>query len=73
MGPIDLSGMELTGRPRRSRVLPAADYCSRKANYACLVKGAWLQSRRLAGDHCSRFGSYLVNGARALRKERAAC
>ena len=73
MGPADWSGTAPTGRSRHSRVLPAADYCSRDANDACLVRGAWLQSRRLVGDHCSHTVSHLVNGARAPRKERAAC
>ena len=72
VGPAGWSGTE-PSRLHCSRVLPAADYCSRNANDACLVRGAWLQSRRLAGDHCSHSGSYLVNGARAPRKERAAC
>ena len=72
VGPADWSGTEPTCRPRRSRVLWAADYCSRNANDACLVRGAWLQSRRLAGDHCSHSASYLVNGARTPRGE-ASC
>ena len=72
-GPVGWSGTEPTGRSRRSQVLSATDYCSRDANDACLVRGAWLQSRRLAGDHCSQSASYLVNGARISRKERAAC
>ena len=63
VGPADWSGTEATGRLRRSRVLPATDYCSRVANDACLVREAWLQSRRLVGDHCSHSASYLVNGA----------
>ena len=62
VGPTDWSGTEPTGRVRRGRVLPAADYCSHNANDAGLVRGAWLQSRRLAGDHCSHSASYLVNG-----------
>ena len=63
VGTADWSGTEPTGSSCRSRVLPAADYCSRNANDACLVRGAWLQSRRLAGDHCSHSASYLVDGA----------
>ena len=74
VGPADWSGMEPTGRPRRSQVLPAADYYRRDANDACLVRGAWLQSRRLAGDHCSHSASYLVNNdAWAPVKEWADC
>ena len=59
--------------PRRSRVLSAADHCSRDANDAGLAGGAWLQSRRLAGDHCSHTVPYLVNGTQTLRKGPAAC
>ena len=73
VGPADWSGTEPTGRPRRSRVLSAADHCSRDANDAGSVRGAWLQPRRLAGDYCSHSASRLVNGAWVPRKGRADC
>ena len=63
VGPADLSGTEPTGRLRRSRVLSATDHCSREANDAGSVRGAWLQRRRLAGVYCSHTASYLVDGA----------
>ena len=63
VGPADWSGTEPTGRTRRLRVLPAADYCSRASNDAGLVMGSWLQPCYLAGDYCSHFPSRLVNGA----------
>ena len=73
VGPADSSATEPTGRPRRSRVLSAADHCSRDANDAGSVKGAWLQPRRLAGNYCSHSVSRLVNGVWAPRKRRADC
>ena len=63
VGPADWSSMEPTGRTRRLRVLPAADYCSCASNDAGLVMGSWLQPHRLADDHCSHSLSCLVNGA----------
>ena len=63
VGPADWSGTEPTGRTRRLRVLPAADYCSRASNDAGLVMGSWLQPCYLAGDYCSHSPSRLVNGA----------
>ena len=33
-----------------------------------LLGGAWIQSRRLAGAHCSHTPSYLVNGAQTSRE-----
>ena len=50
LGPADWSdwsGTELTGRVRRGRVLPAADYYSRASDDAGLVMGSWQQPRRL--------------------------
>ena len=43
LGPADRPGTEPTGRVRRGRVLPAADYCSRASDDAGLVKGLWQQ------------------------------
>ena len=54
-----LLGMEPTGRIRRGRVLPAADYCSRAPDDASLVMGSWQQPRHLAGDHCGHSPSLL--------------
>ena len=59
LGPADWPGTEPTGRVRRGRVLPAADYCSRALDDACLVMGSWQQPRRLAGDHCGHSPSLL--------------
>ena len=73
VGPADWSGTELSGRVRRGRVLPAADYCSRASDDAGLVRGVWLQSRRLVGDHCSHTVSHLVNGTLALGEGATAC
>ena len=53
VSPADRSGTEPTDRSRRLRVLLAAGYCSRDANDVYLVREAWLQSRRLVGDHRS--------------------
>ena len=61
------------GRLRRSRVLSAAYHCSYDTNDAGLVRGSWLQLRRLAGDYCSHSASRLVNGAWGPRKGRADC
>ena len=63
VGPTDWSGTELTGRTRRLRALLAADHCRHNANDTGLVGEAWLQSRRLVGDHCCHSVSHLVDGA----------
>ena len=63
LGPADWLGTEPTGRVRRGRVLPAADYCSRASNDAGSVMRSWRQPRRLAGDHCGHYLSCLINGA----------
>ena len=39
LGPADWLGTEPTGRVRRGRVLPAADYCSRASDDAGLCRG----------------------------------
>ena len=72
VGPTDWSGTEPTGRSCRCRVWLVAAHYSRAANDAGLVSSVCLQSRRLAGDHCSHTMSYLINGARASREELAA-
>jgi len=63
VGPADWLGTEPTGRVRRGRVLPAADYCSRASNDAGLIMESWQQPRRLAGDHYCHSPSHLINGA----------
>ena len=71
VGPADWLGTEPTGRVRRGRVLPAADYCSRASDDAGLVMESWQQPRHLAGDHYCHSPSHLVNGAWAPGEEPA--
>ena len=63
LGPADWSGTEPTGRVRRGRVLPAADYCSHTSDDAGLIMRSWQQPRRLAGDHYCHSPSHLVKCA----------
>ena len=71
VGPADWLGREPTGRVRRGRVLPAADYCSRASDGAGLVMESWQQPRRLAGVHYCHSPSHLINDVWALREEPA--
>ena len=73
VGPAAWSGTEPTSRSRLLRVLSAADHYIHNANDAGLVGEAWLQSRRLVGDHCCHFVSHLVYGVWGPREGLAAC
>ena len=48
--------------------MQTAFYCSPTLGDGGFVGGAWLQSRRLAGAHCSHIPSYPANGAQTPRK-----